>query len=149
MNQTPSDPSDASTAAAGMRSTTIAVAVSAGLIAALAFAAFDVRSGLGALLGGALATANLWVMARVARAFVLQRGTTSWTAVAAIKLIVLFVGVWLVLRSDAVPALALIAGYAALPIGITLGSLFGPRPVDLPPEEPHRDSSSKDDFPRA
>lgn len=149
MTHTPSDPSDTSTAAAGMRSTTVAVALAGGVIAALAFAVFDVRTGVGALFGGALATANLWVMARVARAFVLQRGTTSWTAVAAIKLVALFVGVWLILRSDAVPALALIAGYAALPIGITLGSLFGPKPVELPPEAPPRDTSSEDGIPGA
>jgi hypothetical protein len=142
-------PSDAATSAATMRSATIAVALSGGLIAVLAFATFDARTGLGALLGGALATANLWVMARVARAFVAQRGATSWAAIAAVKFVALFVGVWLLLRSNAIPALALIAGYAALPIGITLGSLFGPKPVDLPPDDLGEDTSLKDDSSRA
>ena len=47
-----------------------------------------------------------------------------------LKLVVLFGAVWMILRYELVPGLALAAGYAALPIGITLATVFGPRPVD-------------------
>jgi hypothetical protein len=119
-----------------MRFSLLCVAGTAAVVAAIAFAAFDVRTGLGALLGGLLATANLWIMARVAAAFIAQRGTTPWAAIAAIKLLVLLGAVWLVLKSGVVPPLSLVLGYASLPIGITVGSLFGPKPPETPPDEP-------------
>lgn len=124
---------------AAMRFSLLCVAATAAVIAAIGFVAFDVRTGLGALLGGLLATANLWIMARVAAAFLAQRGTTPWAAVAVIKLLVLLGAVWLVLKSGVVPPLSLIFGYASLPVGITVGSLFGPKPPETLPDEPGRD----------
>ena len=122
-----------------MRGAVIAVAVSGAAIAVLAFALFDARTGLGALIGGALATANLYVFARVGDAFLAQKGNAApWGAIALVKLIFLFGGVWLILKNDVVPGLALAAGYGALPIGITLGFLFGPKPPDGGVETPKK-----------
>src|SRR5580698_5325104 len=79
-------------------------------IAGLAF--FGTRAGLGAAVGGALATANLWIFAQVGRAFLARRGNTvSWGVVAVLKLVVLFGGVWQILRSGVVSPLSLAAGY--------------------------------------
>ena len=114
-----------------MRGAVIAVAVSGAAIAVLAFALFTARIGVGVALGGALATANLYVFARVGDAFLVQKGnTTPWAMIAIVKLVFLFGGVWIILKNDYVPGLALAAGYGALPVGITFGFLFGPKPPD-------------------
>lgn len=128
-------PSDIETSAATMRATLIAVGVSGLLIAGASYALFDAISALGAAIGGALATANLWVLGRVTRAFVAQKHAAPWAVIAAVKLIALFIGVWIILKSGVIPPLALAFGYAALPIGITIGSLLGPKPADLPSDD--------------
>jgi hypothetical protein len=60
--------------------------------------------------------------------------------VAVLKLVLLFAGVWMVLKSGVVSGLSLAVGYAALPLGITLASLLGPKPgpdvIKGPPPEP-------------
>lgn len=132
-------PSDSEVSAAAVRAALLGVAGSAVLLTGLTFALFDGTSALGAAIGGALATANLWIFGRVARAFVAQRHVASWSAIAAIKFIALFIGVWLILKTEIIPPLALAVGYGALPIGITLGTLLGPKPIDLP-----SDSSGSD-----
>jgi hypothetical protein len=104
-----------------------------------AFAFFGWRSALGVLVGGLLATANLAIFARIGQAFIARKGRTApWGAIAMIKLVALFGGVWLILKSDLVSGLALAVGYASLPVGITVGSLFGPKPDDDEPAPPAR-----------
>jgi ATP synthase I chain len=106
--------------------------------AVIGFAVFGAMAGLGVLLGGLLATANLVVFARVAQAFLARRGNTApWGVVAVLKMVLLFGGVWLILRSGAISAISLVAGYVALPFGITIASLFGPAPPesDIPPRD--------------
>lgn len=118
-----------------MRSAVIAVAVSGAALAVLAFALFTARIGLGVALGGALATANLAVFVRLGDAFLVQKGNTApWALIAVLKLVFLFGGVWIILKNDFVPGLSLAAGYAALPVGITFGFLFSPKPPDDDPE---------------
>lgn len=128
----------------GMRPAQIGVAVSAVALSVGAFALFDAPTGAGVLLGGAIATANLWVMARVARAFIAQKGRAApWAVIAGIKLVALILGIWLILKSGTVSPLALVVGYGSLPLGITLGSLFGPKPPDDPlPESPTGDGTA-------
>ena len=131
-----------------MRSAVIAVAVSGAALAVLAFALFNARVGLGVALGSALATANLYGVARVGDAFLVQRGnTTPWAMIAIVKLVFLFGGVWIILKNDYVPGLALAAGYGALPIGITFGFLFGPKPPEGDPETPKKSGSDGADAP--
>ena len=131
--------SDEEYSRAAMRGAVIAVAVSGAAIAVLAFALFTARIGLGVALGAALATANLYVFARVGDAFLVQKGnTTPWAMIAIVKLVFLFGGVWIILKNDYVPGLALAAGYGALPIGITFGFLFGPKPPDSDAETPKK-----------
>ncbi|AUX47911.1 hypothetical protein SOCE26_094370 [Sorangium cellulosum] len=93
--------------------------------------AYGPRAALGVALGGAIATANLYVFARVVDAFLSRRGrTASWTLIAIVKLTGLMGGVWLILKSGTVSGLALMVGYASLVVGITLGTLFGPKPPE-------------------
>jgi ATP synthase I chain len=119
-------------------------------VAALAF--FGVKAGLSALLGGILATLNLYVFARVGQAFMERKGNTApWGLVAVLKLLVLFGGVWFVLKSGMVSALGLAAGYASLPLGVTIASLFGPKPpeADPPPRQSARRGRDVIQGPRA
>lgn len=122
-----------------MRGAVIAVAVSGAALAVLAFALWNARVGLGVALGGVLATANLAVFARLGDAFLGQKGNTApWAAIALVKLVFLFGGVWLILKHDVVPGLALAGGYGALPVGITFGFLFGPKPPEGDLETPNK-----------
>ena len=111
-----------------------------------ALALFGARTALGVAIGGALATANLAVFARLGDAFIARKGNTvSWTVVALLKLVFLFGGVWLILRSEIVSGLSLAAGYGALPLGITLSSLFGPKP---PPDDEQGNGGGQEGTPR-
>lgn len=135
---------------APMRAAVVYVLVSGFALAFLGLAVFDLRTAAGALLGGLLATANLAVFARLGEAFLAndkRRPTLPWVPVAMLKLVVLFGSVWLILKHDLVPGLALAAGYAALPIGITLSTVFGPKPVDgdAPADRDARDERDERD----
>lgn len=138
----PQKPTDSLDAA--LRVTLITVAVTAALMSAAAIFFVSARAALGVAIGGSIAVANLYVFARVGQAFVSRRGRLApWAVVAAIKLLVLLGGVWLLLRTNLVPPLALTAGYASLIIGITLGSLFAPKSSDeeTPPEDQNPDDT--------
>jgi|GEM_PF-721748 hypothetical protein len=115
----------------GVRAAMISVTASAFVLAAGGFFAFDLRTAGGVAVGGAFALANLWAFARIGEAFLSRRGKAApWTAFAMLKLAGLFGGVWFILRSGIASPLALLVGYGALPVGITLGTLFGPKPPD-------------------
>jgi hypothetical protein len=99
---------------------------------------FGARAALGVAVGGVLATLNLLVFARIGQAFLSKKGNTApWAIIAVVKLVGLLGGVWLILKNGYVSGLALTIGYGSLPIGITLGSLFGPKPP-----EPKAESTS-------
>ena len=122
---------DSSFADASMRSMVLAVFASGVVFTLFALPFFGGRTALGVAIGGALATANLAVFARLGDAFIARKGNTvPWTMIALLKLVFLFGGVWMILKSEIVSGLALAAGYGALPVGITLGSLFGPKPPE-------------------
>lgn len=119
---------DATMRAALLSVLTVGLAITVG---SAAFAGW--RFAAGAAIGGAMATANLAVFARLGDAFLGGKGKAApWAIVAMLKLVFLFGGIWLILKSELVSGLSLAIGYAALPVGITLGSLFGPKP----PEDP-------------
>jgi hypothetical protein len=129
---------------APMRAAIMSVFFCGLIFGVVGFAFWGPRAGLGAVIGGLIATANLWVFARVGQAFMSRQGnTTPWAVVAVLKMLVLFGGVWVILKSGVVSGLSLAAGYAALPFGVTFASLFGPKPPenDLPPSQSaHRGS---------
>ncbi len=129
----------------GVRVAMLSVAMTAGVLAAGAAAAFDVRTALGVGVGGVFSLANLWAFARIGEAFLSRRGAAApWTAFAVLKMAGLFGGVWLILRSGIASPLSLLVGYGSLPIGITMGTLFGPKPADdvNEPESSRSDADS-------
>jgi len=81
------------------------------------------RALLGVLLGAVLATANLWVIARIGRAFISGSARLPWSLVALAKFSVLFGVVFVVVSRGMVDMLMLLVGYGALPIGIVLAQL--------------------------
>lgn len=126
---------------ATMRAAVLSVLVSGLCLAIGALGFFGWRSAFGVAVGGLLATANLAIFARIGQAFVARKGNTApWGVIAVLKLVVLFGGIWLILKSGVVSGLALACGYGALPIGITVGSLFGPKP---PENEGHQTPPAK------
>jgi len=114
-----------------MRAAVVCTAASGAVLAAGALLSFGLVTALGVAIGGAIATANLALFARIGKAFLDKRGMTApWAAIALLKFFCLIAGVWLILRAGVVSPLSLAVGYGALPIGITVGGLFGPRPPD-------------------
>ncbi|WP_437956966.1 ATP synthase subunit I [Sorangium sp. So ce119] len=124
---------------ATMRAVLRWVAGTAAVLSVAGLLAYGVRAALGVAIGGAIATANLYVFARIVDAFISRRGhTVSWTVIAMVKLTALMGGVWLILKSETVSGVALMVGYASLVVGISLGTLFGPKPPaeGAPPSAP-------------
>ncbi len=116
---------------APMRAAIMSVFFCALIFSVIGFAVFGPKNGLGVLLGGLIAAANLWVFAKVGQAFVSRRGNAApWAVIAVLKMVLLFGGVWLLVRSGLVNGLSLAAGYSAMPFGITFASLFGPKPSE-------------------
>jgi hypothetical protein len=113
-----------------MRAAILSVGVCAIGLAAAGFAFFGASAGFGVAVGGAIATANLWLFARIGQAFLQEKGRGPWIAIAIVKLVFLFGGVFLLIKNDIVSGISLAVGYGAMPLGITLGSLFGPKPPD-------------------
>jgi hypothetical protein len=111
-----------------MMTSLTAVAAVAVTLSLGALAIFGWSAALGVALGGLVATANLWVLAHIARGVLAEGGRRSlWAIAGAAKLLALLGGAWFLLRSGQVSGVALAAGYAALPAGITLASLTAPR----------------------
>jgi hypothetical protein len=102
-----------------MRAALWCVAAAGALIAVVAALAFGMRALVGVAIGSALATANLWLVARIVRAFLLpSERRLSWGIVTVLKFSGLFAAVYLLYRSGWVDMLALAAGYGSLPLGI-------------------------------
>jgi hypothetical protein len=124
------------------------VAITAAVLTVVVLLSFGTRQALGVGIGGAIATVNLWVFARMSEAFLARRGTAApWGIIGVIKLTLLLGGVWLIIRHDIVGAGWLALGYGSLPLGITLGTLFGPKPPDEPlaegPPDPDEEPGEK------
>ena len=119
---------------ATLRASIFAVGATGLSFAVFALLGFGQRPALGVLAGGAIATANLWLLARIVSAFFArQRSAALWSLVAIIKLLALVGGVWLLVKEreggpGLLHGLHLAIGWTALPVGITLGAVFGPKP---------------------
>jgi hypothetical protein len=100
-----------------------------GAIAALcALIAVDRTRGAGVAVGAVLATANLWVFARIGSAVMRRPGEgLGWVLIAPLKLGLLFAAVVALLKSQLASPIDFLIGYLALPIGIVLAQLIGRR----------------------
>jgi hypothetical protein len=108
-----------------------------GLVMALVGALiFGPWAAFGVAVGASLATANLVFFGRLVEAFLAQKGNTApWAILGVLKLLGLFAAAWIVLNTGVFSALSFAVGYAALPLGITLSTLFGKPPTDEPEGE--------------
>ena len=128
---TTEQPPDADRAPEGLDRTIIAcVKATAGFGLAFAIGGGVIdgfRTGIGIGIGGLLATANLWAFAIVVRG-VLMGGEAGkrWGMAGGLKFLALLGAAWLVLAAGVSTGLTLALGYGALPLGITIGGLFGP-----------------------
>jgi hypothetical protein len=109
----------------------IGVAAMAVILAIGAVAAVDWRAGVGVAVGGLTATVNLWFFAHIGRNLLAGgRRKRIWGLLAVLKLGALFGGLYVLLVSGVTTGLTLAIGYAAMPFGIVLASVVGPRPGD-------------------
>jgi hypothetical protein len=104
-----------------------AVAVASVVLTVLAPFAFGKAAMLGVAIGGALAVANLWAIAAIVRGFLRGAGL-PWAIFGTMKFSALLFVVWIVLKNDWADVMPLVLGYAALPLGITVGQLGGRGP---------------------
>lgn len=101
------------------------VATAGVVLNVLSLQLFGTRAATSAALGGAMAVANLWLIAKTVRGF-LGGASRSWGPLGMIKLAALFVVLALLLKRGWAEALPLAFGYAALPLGIVLAQLKTP-----------------------
>lgn len=127
MSPSPTPTPEALPAAEATRPALRAVAACGGALTLAALLWGGLHAGFSAALGAAVAVANLFVLGRVVGAL-LGDGSqaASWSLVGLFKLVALFFGMWALFSSGVALVLPFMVGYGALPIGITLGSLFVP-----------------------
>jgi hypothetical protein len=117
-----------------MRTSIVAVAVSAAAFTALALAFASDKAAISVACGGALAAANLWALARVVSALLPDsrpgaesQSRGAWSLVAAVKMVGVIAVAWLLMRRGVAAPLPMLIGFGALPIGIAIGSLVSDR----------------------
>jgi hypothetical protein len=117
-----------------MRASLVAVGAAGATMALVAVLPFGPSAAVSVGLGAALATANLWALARVVAALLPRTGSgaqgqgrAAWALLALVKMVALLAIAWLLMRSSLVSPLGMLVGLCALPIGIAIGSLVGHR----------------------
>jgi len=100
---------------------------------------------LGVAIGAVIATSNLWLLAYILRGVLSgSRWSRAWGAAGGLKLLALLGGAWLLIRYEVVSGLTLVIGYAALPLGATLGSVLAPKDFDDPPSTSQGSAPKRD-----
>jgi lipid-A-disaccharide synthase-like uncharacterized protein len=84
-----------------------------------------VSTGLGAL----LAVGNLWAIGKLVRNLLGGSRGATWGPLGVLKLVALFLVLYVLLRSDIAKVLPLAFGYLALPFGIVLSQLRAGSPA--------------------
>ena len=119
---------------ARLRTSLRAVIVAGAALGLLALAFASIATGLSVLVGAALAAGNLWLLARIVsellpsdRAGAEAQSRGGWALVAALKMFGLVAVAWLLMRHGIVSPMPMLIGFAALPIGIAIGSLVSDR----------------------
>ena len=122
---------------ARMRRCLAGVAISGAVLAVGALAVANLWSGFSVAVGAAVATANLWVLARIVHALLPNdaagaraQSRAGWALVAALKMVGLVGVVWLLMRHGVVSPVPMMVGLGALPIGIAIGSLVSDRTAE-------------------
>jgi hypothetical protein len=123
---------------AQLRASLVAVAVAGAALALAALPLFGISAAFSVAVGSALATGNLWALARIIAALLptdgesaRQKNTAAWALLGVLKMLGLIAVVWGLMDHGIVSPLPMLVGFAALPIGIAIGSLVSHRgPAD-------------------
>jgi hypothetical protein len=115
-----------------MRASIVGVAVSGAALSAAGAVLYGLRTGSSVAAGAAMATGNLWALARVVAALLPDeggghQGNGAWTFVGLVKTVGLLVAAWFVLSYRLAAPLPMLVGFGALPMGIAIGALVGDR----------------------
>ncbi len=115
---------------AAMMTSLTAVAGVAVVLAVTALSVFGWGPAMGVATGGLLATANLWLIGLVSRG-VLAGGKSGrlWGLAGGLKFLALMGVAFGLLQAGMTSGLTLAAGYAALHIGVTIGTLLSRPPA--------------------
>ena len=123
---------------AAMRRAILAVGITGALGTLVAFLLAGSTVAFSVAMGGGIATANLWALARIIAALLpgseqaaRSQSRAGWALVGMLKMVGLIVVVWLLMRHGVVSALPMMLGLGALPIGIAIGSLVSDRNAPL------------------
>jgi hypothetical protein len=113
-----------------LRRSQVAMAAT-GLVFALATAGLsDLAAGAGVIVGTLVAMANLWAFALIIGALFGRGRPAAWAVLGVLKMFGLFGVVGWLLRHEIVRVIPFAVGYASLPVGLTLATLFAPPPDD-------------------
>jgi hypothetical protein len=139
--------SEASTMDARLR-TAIGTVLAFGAVATLfAGLGWGVPSAFSAGVGAALASSNLYALARILQALLApladaapatpgeaaqtpasrRASIVGWAFLAMVKMTILFGGIWLLMARGYVEAIPLLVGYGSLPLGIAAGAIVSDR----------------------
>ncbi len=111
------------------RTAIVSVAAFGALFAIGAAYGWGLRMGFSVAAGVLVAVLNLYGLARILGAFVGARVGENpdagiWGVLAVVKVVGLFGGVWILMASHLVNPMGLVVGWASLPVGIAIASLF-------------------------
>ncbi|MEZ4220753.1 MAG: ATP synthase subunit I [Polyangiaceae bacterium] len=101
----------------------IAVLIVGAVFVAGAVALSGGRAAVSVALGALLGAGNLWVVARVVRAFLGGGPRLSWTLVVLVKLALIAAVLYVIVRTDFIMVLPFALGWGALPLGIVFGGM--------------------------
>jgi hypothetical protein len=102
----------------------VTVAALGALMALTAAFVWGARMAFSVGAGAAIATSNLYFLSRIVGAMVRGgAGVGAWAVLAVLKMMILFGGILLLMTRGLVDPIGLVVGYAALPIGIAIGSI--------------------------
>jgi hypothetical protein len=128
-----------------MRVSIVAVAATGAALSVAALLFFGLGTAVSVALGGAIATGNLWALARIIAALLPSdehgaqaQSRAGWALVAVLKMLGLVTVVWLLMRHGVVSPLPMVVGFGALPMGIAIGSLVSDRSAPAESSEPQQ-----------
>lgn len=128
-----------------------AAALLGGVFALLALGLYGPRAASSVLVGATIAVANLLTMRAIIRALIQvprepeekgdgesgqedrdhkrsgRQGGVAWGIFAALKILILFGGVWILLSRQLVDPMPLVVGYGVLPLGVAASALWSSR----------------------
>ncbi len=119
---------------ARLRMSIRAVSITGATLALCALAFAGLGAAVSVAAGAGLAAGNLWLLARIVTSLLPDdrpgaeaQSRAGWALLAVLKMFGLLALAWLLMRHGIVSPLPMLVGFAALPIGIAIGSLVSDR----------------------